>query len=77
MFKIFPTKFIKECIETYTKEHGKIPKVLCVSKEDYADWMITCSIVDSKKFDLEIIVGDYLEPGQFDFATGIKNNSGG
>ena len=40
---LFPKKFIEEEIANYTKRHGKAPKILAVSHEDFIDYMYTCS----------------------------------
>jgi hypothetical protein len=70
--RLFPLKFIKECIATYEKNHGKKPKILVVSSEELIDWEISCSIHDAKVLDIEIKTGDYLKPGEYDLAMGTK-----
>ena len=67
-----PIDFIKQCIETYTTDHGYAPKIICVSNEDYVDWHLTCTINSINQFGLKIVVGDYLRAGEFDFAMDIK-----
>lgn len=73
-YSIFPLQFIKQCVETYTKDHGKAPKLLCVSEEDYMDWVITCTIESAKQLNLEMIRVPYLKAGQFDLAMGIEDD---
>ena len=42
--RLFPLKWIKDCIKTYTKSHGKAPKILVVSSEDYIDYCMSQSM---------------------------------
>lgn len=70
--KLFPLAWIKECIETYTKEHGKAPKLLVLSTEDYLDYSVNCSLAQVKQLNIQVTYGDYLESGEIDLAMGIK-----
>lgn len=70
---LFPNQFIIECIETYTKNHGKPPKILVASVEDITDWKLSCSIQGASSLGVKIVPGKYLKSGQFDLAQGIKN----
>jgi hypothetical protein len=73
---LFPAKFIKECIEQYTKTHGKSPKILVLSKEDLIDYKISCTLPAAESLGLErITLGDYLKTGEIDLAMGIKNEN--
>jgi hypothetical protein len=71
-YQVFPTEFIKRCIETYTKRHGKAPKVLVANPEDIQDWTVTCTISAVKQFNLTIVPGTYLKSGEIDLAMGVK-----
>ena len=74
--RVFPTSFIKDCIEKYTKSHGKKPKILVISSEDYLDYTLSCTMLSAEALGLEkIIVADYLKPGEMDLAIGIKNET--
>ncbi len=73
-YQVFPTEFIKNSVETYTKQHGKAPKILCANSEDIDDWIITNTISAVKQFKLKIVPGDYLKSGEIDLAMEIKNN---
>lgn len=71
---IFPGKWIRECIATYTKEHGKAPKVLVVAEDDYLDYCLNCSINDAKNLNVEVIRGSYLKVGEINLAMGVKDD---
>jgi len=73
-YSIFPLEFIKNCIETYTKDHGKAPKILCVSDEDYMDWVITTTIRSAKQLNLEMVRVKQFKPGEFDLCMEIVDN---
>jgi len=73
-YTILPVEFIRQAIETYTKNNGKAPKVLCVSNEDYADWVLTGTIHGLNQFDLKVVTGDYLKTGEMDLAMGVKDD---
>lgn len=70
--KVFPLSWIKECIATYTKEHGKAPKVLIVSTEDYLDFAMNCTLAQSNQLGVTVTHGKYLKSGEIDLAMGIK-----
>jgi hypothetical protein len=71
-YKVFPTEFIRQCVETYTKDHGKVPKILCANPDDIQDWIITATISAVKQFNLTVVPGTYLKPGEIDLAMGVK-----
>lgn len=71
---LFPTQFIKNCIEKYTKSHGKKPKMLLISPEDHIDYTISCTLVPAESLGLEkIVIGHYLKSGEIDLAMELKN----
>jgi hypothetical protein len=70
---IFPTNFISQCVETYTKRNGKAPKLLVVNTDDYLDYQINRTIASARGLGLEVTYGDYLKKGEIDLAMGIKN----
>ena len=69
---VFPLKWIKECIATYTKEHGKAPKVLVLNSDDLIDYKLNCSIEQVRQLGIRFTYGDYLKKGEIDLAMGIK-----
>ena len=71
---VFPLAFIKECIATYTKDHGKAPKLLVLNPDDYLDYKLNLSIGQVKNLGVKITYGDYLQKGEFDLAMGIKED---
>jgi len=80
---MFPDKFIRECIETYTKNHKQSPKYLVASEEEYLDWCLInfCGKgvmgQDPPTFmGVTIIIGEYLKVGEYDLALDIKKPSG-
>jgi hypothetical protein len=72
MCNLFPTEFIRQSVETYTKAHGNAPKILVISNEDYYDWTVSATIAAIKQFNLEVVTGDYLKSGEIDLAIDIK-----
>lgn len=58
----------------YFKEHNQLPKILVACWEDITDWRVTGSISNAQQFNLEIITGDYLKPGEYDLAIGVNKN---
>jgi len=73
---VFPSEFIKQCVNTYASEHGKPPKVLVVSKEDLIDWVLSSWAGNrpATVLGLTLITGDYLRPGEIDLAQGIAES---
>lgn len=71
---LFPTEWIKKCIATYTEDHGKAPKLLVVSEDDWIDYNLNLSIHDAKKLGIEVTRGSYLKVGEIDLAMGIKDD---
>lgn len=71
----FPTEFLKECIETYKISHGKSPKILVASVEDIMDWKLTNTFQEAKSLKIKVVEGKYLNPGEFDLAMEVKNDS--
>lgn len=69
---VFPLAWIKQCIETYTKEHGKAPKILVVNEDDFIDYKLTCTLDQAKQLGVQVTYGSYLEKGEIDLAMGIK-----
>jgi hypothetical protein len=76
-FSMFPEKFVKDAISTYTKNHGQAPKYLVCSPEDLADWAITTwgGKIREEILGLKIVSGHYLEAGQIDLALDIKEST--
>lgn len=72
MLKLFPTEFVRLSIAEYIKDHGVQPKILAACSSDVLEWAMTATLPAAKKFDLEVIVADYLKPGEYDLAMGIK-----
>jgi hypothetical protein len=68
---VFPTAWIKECIATYTREHGKAPKLLVINSDDLIDYKLNLSIHDAVGLGIKITHGDYLKKGEIDLAMGI------
>lgn len=69
---LFPLEWIKQCIATYTKEHGKAPKILVISEEDYIDYNLSCTLAQAGQLGVKVIHGSYLKPGEIDLAMGVK-----
>lgn len=69
---LFPLKFIKECIATYTKEHGKAPKVLVIADDDYLDYSLSCTLAQAGQLNVKVTRGKWLKPGEIDLAMGVK-----
>ncbi len=69
---LFPLEFIKKCIATYTKEHGKAPKVLVIAEDDYLDYNLSCTLAQAVQLGVKITTGEWLKPGEIDLAMGIK-----
>lgn len=69
---MFPLAFIKECIATYTKDHGKAPKVLVLNEDDYLDYKLNLSLHQAKQLGVKVTYGSYLKKGEIDLAMGIK-----
>lgn len=72
---VFPLEWIKECIATYTEEHGKAPKLLVLNPDDYLDYKLNLSIGQAKQLGIKITYGDYLKKGEIDLAMGIKGRN--
>jgi len=70
-YQIFPTEFIRQSVETYTKQHDKAPKILCANPDDIDDWIITNTIAAVKQFKLKVVPGLYLKSGEIDLAMEI------
>ena len=68
---VFPLAWIKKCIATYTKEHGKAPKLLVLNSDDYLDYKLNLSIGQAQQLGVKITYGDYLKKGEIDLAMGI------
>ena len=75
-FSLFPLEFIKKSIATYEADHGKRPKLLVVSNEDWIGYAATYTLKSAQQtlnaIGISIITGDYLNSGEFDLAMGIK-----
>ena len=71
---LFPLKWIKECIATYTKDHGKAPKILVISEEDYIDYNLSCTLAQAGQLGVKVTTAKYLKPGEIDLAMGIKDD---
>jgi hypothetical protein len=69
---IFPLEWIKQCIATYTKEHGKAPKILVVNEDDFIDYKLTCTLEQAGSLGVKVTHGSYLKKGEIDLAMGIK-----
>jgi hypothetical protein len=69
---LFPLEFLKECIATYTKEHGKAPKVLVIAEDDYLDYSLSCTLIQAAQLNVKVTRGKWLKPGEIDLAMGIK-----
>lgn len=64
---LFPTQFIKEAIETYTKNRGKAPKILVISSEDAVDYTLSNTMPKPASLGLDKIQrAEYLEPGEIE-----------
>jgi hypothetical protein len=87
--KLFPLKWIKDCIKIYTKRHGKAPKILAVNQDDFIDYCMSQTIgfyglplamssSVSNKFTeslgLDMIIARKdLKEGEIEFGTGFSN----
>ena len=71
---IFPTEWIRQCIATYTKNHGKAPKLLVLAEDDLLDYKLNMSINDVMKLGIQVTSAPYLKPGEIDLAMGIKED---
>jgi len=69
---LFPLEWIKKCIETYTQEHGKEPKILVIAEDDYLDYAITATLSQANHLNVKVIRGDWLKSGEIDLAAGDK-----
>lgn len=69
---MFPLEWVKQCIATYTKEHGKAPKILVVNEDDFLDYKLTCTLDQAKQLGVQVTHGSYLKKGEIDLAMGIK-----
>lgn len=72
---VFPLAWIEECIATYTKEHGKAPKLLVLNPDDLLDYKLNCSFGQAKKLGVKITYSDDLKKGEIDLAMGIKGRN--
>ena len=73
MTAVFPLEWIKNCISTYTKEHGQEPKILVLSTEDYLDYSLNGSLAQVNQLNVKVVNGIYLKKGEIDLAMAIKN----
>lgn len=65
--RLFPTRFIKDAIETYTKNNNKKPKILVISSEDAVDYSLSCTMLKAEALGIDKIQrADYLEPGEIE-----------
>lgn len=71
--KVFPLEWVKHCIETYTKDHGKAPKILVLATEDYLDYHLNCTLAQAGQLGVKVTHGQYLKSGEIDLAMGIKD----
>lgn len=69
---LFPLKFIKKCIATYTKDHGKAPKILVANEDDFIDYKLSCTLAQAAQLNVKVTSGKWLKPGEIDLAMGIK-----
>ena len=70
---LFPTEWIRQCIATYTKDHGKVPRLLVLAEDDLLDYKLNLSINDVMKLDIQFTSAPYLKPGEIDLAMGVKD----
>jgi hypothetical protein len=70
---LFPLEFLKQCVATYTKEHGQAPKILAISEEDYIDWNLSCTLGQAAQLGVKVTTAKYLKSGEIDLALGIKD----
>jgi hypothetical protein len=70
---LFPLAWIKQCIATYTKNHGKAPKLLVLSSTDYLDYKLNLSLETAVQLDIQVTHADYLKQGEIDLAMEIKS----
>jgi hypothetical protein len=75
--KVFPLQWIKDCLATYTKDHGKAPQILVLNPDDLIDYRMNLSIHQADSLGLKIIYGDYLDKNEIDLAMGIKGEKNG
>jgi hypothetical protein len=69
---MFPLAWIKKCIATYTKDHGKAPKILVVNDDDFIDYKLNSSLHQASQLGVKVTHGSYLKKGEIDLAMGIK-----
>lgn len=69
---LFLLAWLKECVAIYTKEHGKAPKILVLSEEDYIDYNLSCTLAQAAQLGVKVTTAKYLKSGQIDLAMGIK-----
>ncbi len=68
--KIFPAAEIRELVTKHTLEHGKPPKTLVISQDDYLDYRLSRTLVSAQSLGVEkIAVEPDLEPGMIVFET--------
>ena len=66
-FLVFPTDRVKAEIAAYTERLSKPPKILVISNEDYADYLLTYSLPSAQSLGLEKIErADYLPTCTFE-----------
>lgn len=70
---LFPLEWAKQCMATYEESHGKKPKLMVVSNEDYIGYLTTRTLPPKDVLGIEIITGDYLNRGEVDFAMGTTD----
>ena len=70
---MFPLAWIKECIATYTEQHGEAPKILVVSDEDFIDYSLNCTLAQAGQLNIKVMHASYLKHGEIDLAMGIKD----
>lgn len=71
---VFPLEWVKQCVATYTKKHGKAPKILVVNEDDLVDYKLTCTLAQAQQLGVKITHGSYLKRGEIDLAIGIKED---
>lgn len=69
---LFPLEWIKECIATYTKDHGKAPQLLVVNEDDYLDYSLSCTLAQAVQLNVQVTTGKWLKKGEIDLAMGVK-----
>lgn len=74
MVRPFPTEWARECMKTYENDHGKKPKLMVVSNEDWLDYFLSNTLkIAQDTLGIRVITGDHLNKGEVDFAMGIKD----